>query len=155
MGIQHPAELSPSEVMATASGNVFSAVTLPQHGSVVVNPDGTFTYTPVAGFVGQDSFTYRITDANGDVSTATVTITVLGMPCVFLMPLHSGSSCGGSVRARWLWLVMRLCLRFLGGKVVCRLHISMDQYPDQVYATHCQAPGTGETCAVHFPHAGP
>ena len=66
-----------------ASGNVFSAVTLPQHGSVVVNADGTFTYTPGAGFVGQDSFTYRITDANGDVSTATVTVTVLGMPWVF------------------------------------------------------------------------
>ncbi|MBW2521000.1 MAG: cadherin-like domain-containing protein, partial [Deltaproteobacteria bacterium] len=38
--------------------------------------DGTFTYTPNANFNGPDSFTYTIQDANGDVDTATVNITV-------------------------------------------------------------------------------
>ena len=42
----------------------------------VVNPDGTFTYTPDANYNGPDSFTYTITDADGDTSTATVTVTV-------------------------------------------------------------------------------
>ena len=32
-------------------------------GRVVVAPDGTFTYTPVAGFHGTDTFTYTTTDA--------------------------------------------------------------------------------------------
>ena len=46
-------------------------------GSVVHNGDGTFTYTPVAGFIGNDSFGYSIADVDGDTSSATVTVTVL------------------------------------------------------------------------------
>ncbi|MBK8386163.1 MAG: cadherin-like domain-containing protein [Candidatus Accumulibacter sp.] len=30
----------------------------PSHGSVVVNADGSFTYTPDADYHGPDSFTY-------------------------------------------------------------------------------------------------
>ena len=48
----------------------------PTHGSVTVNTDGTFTYTPTTGYVGSDSFTYRVTDAQGASTTATVTISV-------------------------------------------------------------------------------
>ena len=29
-----------------------------QHGTVLINADGTYTYTPDAGFSGSDSFTY-------------------------------------------------------------------------------------------------
>jgi filamentous hemagglutinin family protein len=36
--------------------------TLPQHGSSILNPDGTFTYTPDPAYVGEDSFTYAATD---------------------------------------------------------------------------------------------
>ena len=57
-------------------GNVWSLATGPSHGTVVVNPDGTFTYTPNANYNGPDSFTYTITDADGSTSTATVTIDV-------------------------------------------------------------------------------
>ena len=46
------------------------------NGTVVVNPDGTVTYTPAANFNGTDSFTYTIEDGNGGSSTATVTVTV-------------------------------------------------------------------------------
>lgn len=44
-------------------------------GSVVLNEDGTFTYTPLAGFSGVDTFTYTIADANGNVN-APVTVTI-------------------------------------------------------------------------------
>lgn len=44
------------------------------HGTVVYNNNGTFTYTPDAGYSGSDSFTYTIKDRDGDVSTATVTL---------------------------------------------------------------------------------
>ncbi|MCK6394415.1 cadherin-like domain-containing protein [Zoogloea sp.] len=57
-------------------GNVWAKATNPAHGSVVVNPDGSFIYTPNPDYHGPDSFTYTITDADGDVSTATVTLTV-------------------------------------------------------------------------------
>ncbi|HMX39807.1 MAG TPA: SdrD B-like domain-containing protein, partial [Saprospiraceae bacterium] len=36
----------------------------------------TSTYTPAANYNGPDSFTYTLTDADGDVSTATVTLNV-------------------------------------------------------------------------------
>jgi VCBS repeat-containing protein/CshA-type fibril repeat protein len=53
-----------------------TATTPPANGSVVVNPDGTITYTPDAGFSGTDTFTYTITDADGATDTATVTVNV-------------------------------------------------------------------------------
>lgn len=46
------------------------------HGTLVLNGDGTFTYTPDTDFNGTDSFTYDVTDVNGAVETQTVAITV-------------------------------------------------------------------------------
>jgi CshA-type fibril repeat protein len=46
------------------------------NGTVVINPDGTLTYTPDANFNGVDTITYTITDGNGGTTTATATITV-------------------------------------------------------------------------------
>jgi VCBS repeat-containing protein len=45
-------------------------------GSLALNSDGTFTYTPNANFNGTDSFTYRATDGADTSNVATVTITV-------------------------------------------------------------------------------
>jgi len=45
-------------------------------GSVVNNGNGTFTYTPTAGFVGADTFTYTISDGNGGTAVGTVAVTV-------------------------------------------------------------------------------
>ena len=53
-----------------------TGATDPANGSVVVNADGTITYTPDADFNGIDSFDYTISDGNGGADTATVTITV-------------------------------------------------------------------------------
>ncbi len=47
------------------------------NGTVVVAPDGTFTYTPNSNFEGPvDTFTYTLTDDDGETDTATVTVTV-------------------------------------------------------------------------------
>ena len=46
------------------------------NGSVTVNVDGSFTYSPADGFSGSDSFTYVANDGTVDSSPATVTITV-------------------------------------------------------------------------------
>ncbi|MEQ1760247.1 MAG: Ig-like domain-containing protein, partial [Vicinamibacterales bacterium] len=54
--------------------------TAPEHGTVVVHADGTFTYTPVSGYEGTDSFTYTIDDGHGHTATGTVHITVTGPP---------------------------------------------------------------------------
>ena len=59
-----------------------TAVTQPTNGTVVINSDGTVTYTPTTGYVGPDTFTYTITDTKGLTSTGTVTIKVLPLPPV-------------------------------------------------------------------------
>jgi uncharacterized repeat protein (TIGR01451 family) len=41
---------------------------------------GVCTYTPAAGFTGTDSYTYTITDANGNRDTAIVLVTVIDLP---------------------------------------------------------------------------
>jgi hypothetical protein len=48
----------------------------PLSGSAVVNPGNTITYTPAANASGPVVFTYRVTDADGDFSAGTVTVTV-------------------------------------------------------------------------------
>jgi gliding motility-associated-like protein len=63
-------------------------VTAPDHGTVVVNTDGTVTYTPTAGYTGEDAFTYHVKNADGYYSnTATVTMTInsanLTIPTLF------------------------------------------------------------------------
>ena len=37
-------------------------VTGPAHGTLALNADGSFTYTPAANFNGSDSFTYQASD---------------------------------------------------------------------------------------------
>ena len=46
------------------------------NGSVTLNSDGSFTYTPAANFNGTDSFTYRADDGTLQSTPATVAITV-------------------------------------------------------------------------------
>ncbi len=52
--------------------------TSPAHGTLgTLGDDGSFTYTPAAGFVGTDSFTYTVFDHLGlssDVATVTITV---------------------------------------------------------------------------------
>ena len=52
-----------------------TAVTQGTNGSVVINGDGTVTYTPDANFFGTDSFSYDVTDGTETVSS-TVDVTV-------------------------------------------------------------------------------
>ncbi len=52
------------------------SVSGPNHGGVVLHSDGRYTYTPQADFNGTDTFTWRVTDAAGGTSVATVTVTV-------------------------------------------------------------------------------
>ena len=48
-----------------------------QFGTVVINPDGTLTYTPGAMLApGGDSFTYTVSDGVGGTATRTVTVVI-------------------------------------------------------------------------------
>ena len=71
----------------TPDGNVYSYTTTAetkattQGGSVTINADGTFVYTPLTGFVGNDSFNYTVANSNGS-AVGIVNISVL--PTIFV-----------------------------------------------------------------------
>jgi len=48
----------------------------PDHGTVTLNADGSFDYSPTTGYFGPDSFTYTVSDGHAATDTATVSITV-------------------------------------------------------------------------------
>lgn len=52
-------------------------VTLPAHGTLTLNANGSFVYVPAAGFAGADSFTYQANDGAALSAPATVSITVV------------------------------------------------------------------------------
>ncbi|RKG59173.1 HYR domain-containing protein [Corallococcus sp. CA054B] len=54
----------------------WTVVTPPQHGTITTGAQGNPVYTPEAGFVGTDSFTYRVRDCANDSNVATVTLDV-------------------------------------------------------------------------------
>jgi len=53
-----------------------SVVTGPANGTLTFNADGSFTYSPNAGFSGTDSFTYSVSDGAMPSNIAAVTIAV-------------------------------------------------------------------------------
>lgn len=60
-------------------GDPLSAVLVsgPSHGQLTLAADGSMQYTPDEGYVGDDSFTYRVTDSLEQSGVATVSIEVL------------------------------------------------------------------------------
>ncbi len=76
-----PLSVAAAGVLANDSdvdGNPLTAVLVsgPANGSLTLNADGSFSYTPNANFNGSDSFTYRANDGTANSNLATVTITV-------------------------------------------------------------------------------
>jgi VCBS repeat-containing protein len=61
-----------------AQGDSCTAVIVdgPENGTLALNDDGTFTYTPNADFFGKDSFTYKASDGTLDSNLATVALEV-------------------------------------------------------------------------------
>ena len=53
-----------------------AAVSPPSHGQLTLSTDGSFEYTPDAGYIGPDSFTYLANDTAADSNVATVTLDV-------------------------------------------------------------------------------
>lgn len=64
----------------------------PSHGALVLDADGSFTYTPDPAFVGEDGFEYEADDGKVGTATATATITVVAPEPLLRLP--DGLSCG-------------------------------------------------------------
>ena len=99
-GIGAPLVISVGELLANDSdpnGDALSLVEIrgASNGTLVDNGDGTWTYTPNAGFEGTDSLVYEISD--GELTdTATVEVVVADAPV-----LASDDFSGGSLGAGW------------------------------------------------------
>jgi hypothetical protein len=63
----------------------------PTNGSLTLNADGSFTYTPNTDYVGADSFTYHANDGVDDSNVATVNITV-NQTCLFCDDFNDGTT---------------------------------------------------------------
>jgi hypothetical protein len=57
--------------------------TAPAQGTLTLQPDGSFSYTPASGFTGSAEFTYVASDGKTDSAAATVTIAVGEEPALF------------------------------------------------------------------------
>src|SRR6266700_3502923 len=77
-------------------GTTLSAVVVtgPAHGTLTLNEDGSFTYTPDANYNGPYSFTYRASDGTTTSSLATVTITVSAVNDPPTVTVAAGGMCG-------------------------------------------------------------
>ena len=81
---------TPKAPAATVSGSVLTgdsdpdptatlsvtATTRPAHGTVTMNPNGTFSYLPNPGYSGTDTFQCTIAGSNAPSQTATATVTI-------------------------------------------------------------------------------
>jgi len=81
------------------TGNPLTAilVTNPANGTLALNANGSFTYTPNAAFVGTDSFTYQANDgiASSNVATVNISVTPSGTP----VTIFSSSAVPGTADA--------------------------------------------------------
>ncbi|TGS80271.1 structural toxin protein RtxA, partial [Mesorhizobium sp. M3A.F.Ca.ET.175.01.1.1] len=78
-----------SNVANPVSGNLGGAGIAGQYGTLVLNADGTYTYTLTKTFDGatadngitteqdKDSFTYTVTDAHGNTTTGTILVDIV------------------------------------------------------------------------------
>ena len=64
----------------SSGGGTWAFPGSPAHGTVSLGADGSFTYVPAAGYVGDDGFSYLSQDRRGATDTAQVAVTVVPAP---------------------------------------------------------------------------
>jgi VCBS repeat-containing protein len=74
--VDAPGVLGNDNQLSSSISMMATLVSGTAHGSLVLNPDGSFSYTPDPQFNGTDSFTYRADSGAVTSNLATVTITV-------------------------------------------------------------------------------
>jgi hypothetical protein len=135
-------------------------------GNVVMNADGSFTYTPNANFHGIDNFTYTMTDAaTSEPAVQSVTITVKAITL-------KGTSNGDVVHAQyieksidWIRITLRLTEPFLifyfALQLVTLLVIGHQVHSMALYlgaalllwalVDRCKLPRIVEACLAEYP----
>lgn len=60
------------------NGDIMTVISVSHffHGTAVINPDNTITYTPDPDFFGAESLLYKVSDGNGGITTQRINITI-------------------------------------------------------------------------------
>ncbi len=82
-----------NDILSVVSGT-FSTI---EGGSVVVNTDGSFVYTPLTAFAGTDGFSYTLQDGQGGSDTGNVSLSVqLSLPDNYIYGTPSNDTLKGT-----------------------------------------------------------
>ncbi len=79
---------------------VATLISGPNHGTLALRPDGSFTYVPDPGYTGNDTFTYQAQDGQAGSNTASVSLWV-GLELVAVYVEASGSPFGQAAGPTW------------------------------------------------------
>jgi VCBS repeat-containing protein len=71
----------------------------PGHGTLTLNANGSFGYTPNADYAGTDAFSYRASDGALTSNPATVTLTVTAVNDPPTVTVTAGGTCGADDRS--------------------------------------------------------
>jgi len=102
-----------------AQNNTLTALVVanPTHGSLTLNTNGGFTYTPTTGYTGPDSFTYKANDGSLDSNVAAVSLTITSVASGTLVngsfeqgsPANLGPATGWNMSANYPTAGAPLC----------------------------------------------
>lgn len=78
-------------LVGNASVQVFTTAS-PQHGNLLMQPNGAFTYTPQNGFQGVDHFRYDLVNLGNSLAEVTITVGAHAVPALGGMALAALSA---------------------------------------------------------------
>ncbi|MDB5119520.1 MAG: hypothetical protein JWN56_738 [Sphingobacteriales bacterium] len=84
--INTPVQIKVTDNDISKIGTTIIKKSNPLYGVVILNPDGTFTYTPKNDFKGKDTFSYSLINADGiesDQITVTIDVSSIFIPAGF------------------------------------------------------------------------
>ena len=73
-----------NDIPSADGGNHWSVITNPINGTITLDSLGNYNYTPNSHFIGSDSFSYKIVDADGDADTAMVYVSINALPLILM-----------------------------------------------------------------------
>ena len=99
-----PGSLTANDTGAPPSALHVVAVGSPTHGTAVLDPDGSVTYTPASGYLGDDQFTYTVSDGTF-TATGLVIAHVLASGSLVIVPdtvTHTEAAARAAIEAAGL-----------------------------------------------------
>ena len=89
----HSSELLANDADADHDPLIVSILRQPDHGTLVANGDGTFTFSPAVGYTGMDYFEYSVSDGTSVSDAAEVSLNITAVaPVVANSPSSSSTT---------------------------------------------------------------